>query len=62
MITEKSKNRLRRAVAWAITWKGYLDAKLATTEEAEHVWSMALHEIDQLSDEWQVTECLDGRR
>lgn len=65
MITEKSKNILRRAVAWLMIWKGYVEESpsLADTEPAENVWNMARNEIGRLDKEdWQKEECLNGRR
>ena len=70
MITEKSKNILRRAVAWLMVWKGYADEdkKNGTRTNmdsyaAENVFRLAKEQIDRLDTEKrQIEESLDGRR
>ena len=63
MITEKSKNILRRAVAWLITLEGYssLKDKTLTDKHAEETLeALADEQLEKL--DWQAEECLNGRR
>jgi len=57
MITEKSERILKRAVAWLITWKAFIDA-----EEDSGACDQIIEETLAKLDDWQTDEALNGRR
>ena len=60
MISEKSERKLKRAVAWMITWKAFIDAG----EDPHACGEIVDEELAKIGMEgdWQKEECLNGRR
>jgi hypothetical protein len=58
MIGEKGEHTLKRLVGLLITWKAFFE----NGEDDGSFDPLINHQFKKLDNDWQVEECLDGRR